>query len=95
MDSCVGMIRHASSKDTRAECPTYGLVEIGTTLIVVETFVSAEGANFYGERGVRDHATQKISKSESLKAPFPALSGIFFLTLTERALSSAVIYFDN
>ena len=43
----VGMIliRCASSEDTRAECPTYGITEIGTMFNVIRSFASAEGAS--------------------------------------------------
>ena len=54
----VGMIRCASSEDRRADCPTYGITEIGTTFNVM--------GNFW---------ERKFFKSESLKTPFPALSG--------------------
>ena len=60
------MIGHASSKNTRAKCPTYGLTEIGTTLMVGGTFASVKDASL----GVWENAPpppQKILKSESLK----------------------------
>ena len=63
----VVMIRYASSED-RAECPTYGVSQMGTTFNRVwESVARAEGASLWG-------GSQKILKSESLKTPFSAFS---------------------
>ena len=72
----VGMIQHASLEDTRVECPTYRLAEIGMTFNVRgnvckhqrhEPLAIGRGRG----RGLGTCSPGKF-KSESLKLPFLA-----------------------
>ena len=65
----VGLIRYENSEDVQGKCvqPTEYL-KSGRFLMVQESFASAEG-------NVLSLPPQKIFRSESLKTPFPALSG--------------------
>ena len=55
-----------------AECPTHGIVEIGTTFNVMGISFERRMREPLGEYG--GMPPKKIFKSESLKTPFPALS---------------------
>ena len=57
----------ASSDDTRVECQTYGLTDIGAT-------VNDRGVFCEPLRESGGMHPQEILKSEGFKAPFPALS---------------------
>ena len=64
----VGMIRHGSCDETRAECQTYGLTDIATTFNGMVTFASAKGASLFG--GLGACPLKKFSNLKALKRHF-------------------------
>ena len=101
---CVPQEQSASSEDTRAECTTYRLTEIGTTFNLRGNFCDRRRREPLRE--VWGHALSpppqinqilkalkrhlQHSQVESCVKKVPKFEN-FFLTLTKRALSSAVI----
>ena len=70
-------------KTHREEYPTYGVREIGTTFNGTENL-----------KALKRHF-QHSQADSCIKKVRPKLIVIFFLTLTKRALSTAVLYFHN